>query len=116
MSDEFRFASYDEELRRQIIAFHAKPDPALVIPILKRIVQHYLPKHSALTAELVMEDSLAAVGLDSLTLMEITLDVQDAFGMTFTDDELRHLKSFSEITALIDRKIKALSGSLDEKS
>jgi acyl carrier protein len=116
MNDEFRFASYDAELRRQIIAFHAKPDQALVIPILKRIVQHYLPKHSTITADLVMEDSLAAAGLDSLTLMEITLDVQDAFGTTFTDDELRHLKSFSEITSLLDAKVKGLASSSDQES
>src|SRR5215218_3535277 len=95
MNDEFRFASYDAELRRQIIAFHKKPDQALVIPILKRIVQHYLPKHSTITAENVMED---------------------AFGTTFTDEELRHLKSFSEITSLIDQKVKALSGSSNAES
>src|SRR5687768_4554747 len=114
MNDEFRFASYDAELRRQIVAFHSKPDQALVIPIVKRIIEHYLPKHSTITADLVMEDSLAAAGLDSLTLLEITLDVQDAFGTTFTDDELRHLKSFSEITSLIDQKVKALSGSSNQ--
>jgi acyl carrier protein len=109
MSDDFRFASYDEELRRQIVEFHNKPDPALVIPILRRIIKHYLPKYSSLTVDTVMEGSLADLGLDSLTLMEITLDVQDAFKTTFSNEELKHLTSFSEITALIDQKIKTLS-------
>jgi len=109
MSDEFRFASYDEELRRQIIQFHKKPDSALVIPIVRRIIKHYLPKESTVTVDSALEGSLAELGLDSLTLMEVTLDVQDAFQTTFTDEELRELKSFSEITALIDRKVQALS-------
>lgn len=109
MSDEFRFASYDPELRRLIIEFHQKPDSALVAPIVRRIIKHYLPKQSTVTVDLVMEGSLADFGLDSLTLMEITLDVQDAFNTTFTNEELKGLKSFSEINSLIDQKIKALA-------
>jgi len=109
MNDDFRFASYDPELRRQIIEFHEKPDRALVIPILRRIIKHYLPKDRALTVDSVLENSLPALGLDSLTLMEITLDVQDAFGTTFSDEELRSLTSFSEITSLIEKKVQALS-------
>ena len=110
MNDDFRFASYDEELRRQIREFHKKPDKALVVPIVRRIINHYLPKDKMLTADLAMEHSLAELGLDSLTLMEVTLDLQDAFDTTFSDEELKGLKSFSEITSLIDQRIRALSG------
>jgi acyl carrier protein len=109
MNDDFRFASYDAELRRLIVKFHEKPDRALVIPILRRIIKHYLPKDSPFTVESVLEESLPSLGLDSLTLMEITLDVQDAFKTTFTDQELRQLTSFSEIPFLIESKVKALS-------
>jgi acyl carrier protein len=109
MSDEFRFASYDPELRRLILEFHQKPDSALVVPIVRRIIKHYLPKESAVTVDLALESSLADLGLDSLTLMEITLDVQDAFNTAFTNEELQGLRSFSEINSLIDQKIKALA-------
>ncbi len=107
--DGFRFASYDPELRRLIVEFHSKPNGALVIPILGRIIKHYLPKTSPFDADAVLEESLSTLGLDSLTLMEITLDVQDAFSTTFTDEELKQLTSFSEITVLIEQKVKALS-------
>ena len=109
MKDDFRFAYYDRELHRQIVEFHEKPDRALVIPILRRIIKHYLPKESSLTVDAVLEESLPNLGLDSLTLMEITLDVQDAFGTTFSNSELKGLTSFSEIISLIENKVKALS-------
>ena len=110
MSDDFRFASYDAELRRQIGEFHQKPDKALVVPIVRRIINHYLPKDRKISVDAAMEHSLAELGLDSLTLMEVTLDVQDAFQTTFSDEELRGLTSFSEMTSLIDWRIRALSG------
>jgi acyl carrier protein len=109
MNDEFRFASYGAETKKCIAQFRATSDFALVAPILHGIVAYYLPKESTLTVEDVVTQPLTALGLDSLTLMEITLDVEDAFGVTFTDDELRGLRAFSEIAELIDRKIKSLS-------
>ena len=109
MNDPFRFASYDAELRRLIVEFHEKPDKALVVPIVRRIINHYQPKERKIPSDAPMDQPLADLGLDSLTLMEVTLDVQDAFQTTFTDEELKGLRSFSEITALIDERIRTLS-------
>jgi len=109
MNDPFRFASYDAELRRLIVEFHEKPDKALVIPIVRRIINHYQPKERKISSDAPMDQPLAELGLDSLTLMEVTLDVQDAFQTTFNDEELKGLRSFSEITALIDERIRTLS-------
>jgi acyl carrier protein len=109
MNDEFRFASYGAETQQQIRQFHETSDPALVVPILRGIVAYYLPKETSLTVDDLLGQPLSALGLDSLTWLEITLDVEDAFGMTFNDQELRELSSFSEIAGLIDRKVKALS-------
>lgn len=109
MNDEFRFAAYGAETNRCIAQFRETSDFAFVAPILRGIVAYYLPKESTLTVEEIITQPLTALGLDSLTLMEITLDVEDAFGVTFTDEELRGLGAFSEIAQLIDRKIKSLS-------
>ena len=110
MNDEFRFAAYDSDTRRWIAQFQEKPDATLVIPILRGIIKHYLPKDSPHTADSLLDESVSALGLDSLTLMEITLDVQDAFGASFSDEDLRHMTSFSEIAGLIDERVRALSG------
>ena len=110
MNDEFRFASYGAETQQQIRRFESTHDPALVAPILRGLVAYYLPKESAPALEDVLTEPLTALGLDSLTWLEITLDVEDAFGLSFTDQELRGLSSFSEIAGLIDEKVKALSG------
>jgi acyl carrier protein len=109
MNDEFRFDSYAKETQRRIAEFQIKPDPALALPILHAIVRHYLPDANSISADSVLETSMAALGVDSLTLMEITLDVQDAFGIEFTEQELKELTSFSEIAPLIDQKVKALA-------
>src|SRR4030095_10985819 len=101
MHDEFRFAAYDPNTQRSIAQFQEKPDPALVVPILQGIINHFLPKNSPRNLESLLEESVSALGLDSLTLMEITLDVQDAFGASFSDEDLRHMTSFSEIAGLI---------------
>ena len=109
MKDEFRFAAYGSETRDRIAQFALTRDPTLVAPILRGIVAYYLPKDGTVTVESVLAQPLTAVGLDSLTLMEITLDVEDAFGTTFADEELRGLASFAEIAELIDRKVNKLS-------
>jgi acyl carrier protein len=110
MNDEFRFASYGAETQQQIRQFQESPDPALVAPILRGIVAFYLPKESVPALDEVLTESLTVLGLDSLTWLEITLDVEDAFGLSFTDQELRGMSSFSEIAGLIDEKVRALSG------
>jgi acyl carrier protein len=107
--DEYRFATYDPDTCRNIAQFQERPDPALVPPILRGIVQYYLPKETALTADSILDQPLTSMGLDSLTLMEITLDLQDAFGIELSDEELKNLQSFSEISSLLDQKVKALS-------
>jgi len=109
MSDPFRFAAYDANTQHSIAQFQEKPEAALVVPILRGIISHYLPKDSPRDVESLLEESVSALGLDSLTLMEITLDVQDAFGASFSDEDLRHMTSFSEIAGLIDRRVRELS-------
>ena len=49
-----------------------------------------------------------AFGLESLTLIEVVLDLQDALGITLSDDELRGLRSLDEARALLLQKVAAL--------
>ena len=49
--------------------------------------------------------TIATAGLDSLDVVELLLDLEDRFGVTFTSEETKDLKTFGELFDLILRKI-----------
>jgi acyl carrier protein len=46
--------------------------------------------------------------LESLTLVELILDLQEALGVRLTDDELRGLRTFQEAVDVLARKVDEL--------
>ena len=93
-----------------IRAYRRTHDPALVDPILRGIVEKYLPESARLTeaAGTAPEAALNAFGFESLTLIEVVLDLQDALGITLSDDELRGLRNLDAARALLLQKVAAL--------
>ena len=53
---------------------------------------------------IIMTDDL---GLDSLTMVEIVLAVEDAIGMGIDNDEIQQLRTLGDIKEFIRRKITA---------
>lgn len=49
---------------------------------------------------------LSSLGLDSLDLVEITLEIEDVFHVNFTSSEIRDLRTVKEVIELIERKTK----------
>ena len=49
--------------------------------------------------------TIATAGLDSLDVVELLLDLEDRFGITFTSEETKDLKTFGELFDLILSKI-----------
>lgn len=49
--------------------------------------------------------TIATAGLDSLDVVELLLDLEDRFGVTFTSEETKDLKTFGELFDLILSKI-----------
>ena len=77
--------------------------PAIVIGIIERFVEPELrPKlknpHDSLC---LIED----LGLDSLTLMEIVLLVEDVLTISINNDELRQLRTLGDVRQFIEVKI-----------
>ena len=69
------------------------------IEVVKSIVSHKTP------VEDLTEDSLLlSLGLNSLDLVEITLEIEDAFHINFTSGEILNLKTIKDLVTLIDRK------------
>ncbi|HEY5035920.1 MAG TPA: acyl carrier protein [Chthoniobacterales bacterium] len=109
-----RFSGFPADLVALIQRYQQMHDPALVSQIVHGIVDRYLPPGARAQID-AGNKSLSAFGLESLTLMEVILDIQDALGLTLSDDELRALANLDEASAILEKKVAALSLPNDSK-
>lgn len=49
---------------------------------------------------------LKTLGLDSLDLVELIMDIEEKFGVEFNNDELMNLTTISDVYAAIEKKLK----------
>jgi acyl carrier protein len=99
-----RFLNVSPETLKTIREYRRTHSPELIPNIVRGIVEKYLPANVRERAAEGVK-SLNAFGLESITLMEVVLDIQDALEITLTDDELRQLRSFDETIVLLSRKV-----------
>ena len=57
-------------------------------------------------ADINPETSLKDLGLDSLDLVEVLMDIEEEFGIEFEDEEMVSLKTVNDVLAIIERKTK----------
>ena len=80
--------------------------PAIVIGVIERYVEPDLrTKLKDADDDLRLIDDL---GIDSLTMMEIVILVEDVLQMTINNDELRNLRTVGDVKIFIDCKIRGL--------
>lgn len=80
--------------------------PAVVIGVIERFVEPDLRmKLKDADDDLRLIEDL---GIDSLTMMEIVILVEDVLQMTINNDELRNLRTVGDIKTFIDCKIRGL--------
>ena len=58
------------------------------------------------TSNLKNETLLSSLGLNSLDLVEITLEIEDSFNIDFTSNEITNLVTVKDVIDLIERKTK----------
>lgn len=81
--------------------------PAVVIGVIERFVEPDLrPKLKDADDDLRLIEDL---GIDSLTMMEIVILVEDVLQTTTTNDELRNLRTVGDVKTFIDCKIRGLA-------
>ncbi len=51
-------------------------------------------------------DLLTDIGLDSLDLVEVMLEIEDELNIKFTSDEIANLATLKDVAELINKKIK----------
>ena len=52
------------------------------------------------------DDSLTSLGLDSLDLVEVMLEIEDELGIEFTSEEIAELSTLKDVVKLIEAKTK----------
>jgi acyl carrier protein len=80
--------------------------PAVIIGVIERFVEPDLrPKLKEADDELRLVEDL---GIDSLTMMEIVIMVEDVLQMQINNEELRNLRTVGDIKVFIDCKVRGL--------
>ena len=57
------------------------------------------------TTNVPLESSLTDLGLDSLDKAEIMIEIEDAFGFEFDEEEMFDVKTVQDLLNLINKKI-----------
>jgi len=84
---------------------HALEEVALVG---KGIIRRYLKADAAQLLDSATPDMpLADLQVESLTLLEIVLDLQDALEITIEDEELREFKTVGDVLQFLEAKVTA---------
>jgi acyl carrier protein len=103
---EKQFRKCSPETIRAIYDFRRDHDIQLVPQIVVGIMKKYVSADAAeRLAHTDQQATLSSLGVDSLTMMEIILDVQDAIDVTIADDELKGLRTIEEVSALLRSKL-----------
>jgi len=97
-----------EATRKAVFEFLETGRVDLLPTIVKGIVERFLepemrPKLQEGDGSLRLVDDL---GIDSLTMMEIVVLAEEAFGISIDNEELRDLRSIDDVIAFMDAKVK----------
>ncbi len=71
----------------------------------RKVVSDILAKRIDVSS-LKEDDSLKNIGLDSLDLVEVMLEIEDALGIEFESEEIGELTTLKSVLDLINSKIK----------
>ena len=71
----------------------------------RKVVSDILAKRIDISS-LKEDDSLKNIGLDSLDLVEVMLEIEDTLGIEFDSEEIGELTTLKSVLDLIDKKIK----------
>lgn len=88
-----------------IINLQRTRDPEFIPPIVRGIVWRYVHENVRTTLDqATAETPLASLGVDSLTMMEVVLDVQDALDLVIEDADLKHMKTIGDIIGFLQQR------------
>jgi acyl carrier protein len=88
-----------------IIDLRQTGDTSNILTIMRGIVWRYVRPEIRTQAEAATSETpLTELGMDSLMMLEVVLDLQDAFDVTIEDSELRNMQTIGDVTELLTEK------------
>jgi acyl carrier protein len=88
-----------------IIDLQRTGDPEFIPTILRGIVWRYVSKDvQPMVDQATAETPLASLGIDSLTMMEVVLDVQDALDLVIEDADLRRMRTIGDLIGFLQQR------------
>ncbi len=88
-----------------IIDLQRSGDPEFIPTILRGIVWRYVSKDvQPMVDQATAETPLASLGIDSLTMMEVVLDVQDALDLVIEDADLRRMRTIGDLIGFLQQR------------
>jgi acyl carrier protein len=88
-----------------IIDLQRTGDPELIPTIVRGIVWRYVHKDvQSIVDQATAETPLASLGIDSLMMMEVVLDVQDALDLVIEDADLRRMQTIGDFIGFLQQR------------
>jgi len=101
-----KFKRCSEETMAAILSFRQTGDLSTLPIIVRGIVRRYLREETrAFFDQAGPETPLSSLGIDSLTMLEIMLDVQDALNIYIEDSDLKRLQTIGEVDEFLQQKM-----------
>ena len=99
------FKRCGDETIQAILAFRQTGE-RLAVPVITRgIINRYLRDEAReFYASAAADTVLSSLGVDSLTMLEIILDVQEALDISIEDSELKQLQTIGDVNQLLMEK------------
>jgi 3-hydroxyacyl-[acyl-carrier-protein] dehydratase len=102
-----QFKRCTDETVDAIVGFRQTGDTSLLPKIVRGVVQRYLPADKAeLLKSATEETNLAELQIESLTMLEVVLDIQDAVDVVIEDAELREVRTLGDVRKFLELKLK----------
>lgn len=88
-----------------IIDLQRTGNAELIPAIVRGIVWRYVNENARpIVDQATMETPLASLGIDSLMMMEVVLDVQDALDLVIEDADLRRMKTIGDFIGFLQQR------------
>ena len=103
-----QFKRCDAETVDAIVKFRQTGDTSLLPQIVRGVVRRYLPADKVGQLDSATEETnLSELHIESLTMLEIVLDIQDAVEVIIEDSELREIKTLADVRKFLEAKLAA---------
>ena len=88
-----------------IIELRRTGNPDLIETIVRGIVWRYVRENvRPILDQATAETPLATLGIDSLTMLEVALDVQDALDLVIEDAELKRMQAIGDVIGFLQQR------------